>query len=270
MGLPPGVHVDVHPPTGDAALGARPPATVVLVHGSLDRGDSFGRTRRRLGDLRVVTYDRRGYARSRGGGTTGLAGHAEDLLAIAGDVAQGDPVCAVGHSFGGDVVLAAALARPDAFAAVGAYEPPMPWLGIHRPGPRPAPPGPEVDPGLEAEEFFTRMVGPGSWAHLTEAQRSERRADGPALVEDMRAFRGAVPFDVTELADPLVVGRGGRSRPHHREVVAWLVERIPGTRLVEIDGAGHGAHLSHPDHFAAFVEAVVVAGSRTALAEGRP
>ena len=40
-------------------------ATVVFVHGSLDRGESFRRVMRRLPELTTVTYDRRGYQGSR-------------------------------------------------------------------------------------------------------------------------------------------------------------------------------------------------------------
>ena len=52
--------------TEHEAAGA-PNATpvVVLVHGSLDRSDSFARVLRRLDDLHTVVYDRRGYHRSR-------------------------------------------------------------------------------------------------------------------------------------------------------------------------------------------------------------
>ena len=42
------------------------------------------------------------------------------------------PWSAVGHSLGGDVVIGAALAAPRAFDAIGAFEPPMPWLGFRR------------------------------------------------------------------------------------------------------------------------------------------
>ena len=117
-------------------------ATVVFVHGSLDRGESFRRVMRRLPELAIVAYDRRGYQGSRRGGVVDLGGHIEDLLSIAEAAASGGgPVVAVGHSLGGDVVMGAALAAPRAFRAVGAYEPPMPWLGFrrNRPGDGPAP-----------------------------------------------------------------------------------------------------------------------------------
>ena len=86
-------------------------ATVIFVHGSLDRGDSFRRVMRRLPDLCTVAYDRRGYQGSRDGGVTDLRGHVVDLLAIAGAARRESdgPVVALGHSLGGDVVVGAAL-----------------------------------------------------------------------------------------------------------------------------------------------------------------
>src|SRR5271157_4813246 len=82
---------------------------VVLVHGSLDRSASFARVVRRLDDVHTVVYDRGGYHRSRQAGPvhTTLAGHVDDLLTVIGD----RTAVAVGHSLGGDIVLAAAL-RP--------------------------------------------------------------------------------------------------------------------------------------------------------------
>ena len=53
---------------------------VVLVHGAMDRASSFGRVGRRLPDVPLVRYDRRGYGRSQPGAAVGLAGHAGDLL----------------------------------------------------------------------------------------------------------------------------------------------------------------------------------------------
>jgi len=263
-----GLRVQVVDEPARGADGPGGPA-VVLVHGSLDRAQSFGRTRRRLEDLHVVAYDRRGYGASRPGGTTTLDGHVDDLLAVAELAGGGAPVAAVGHSFGGDVVVAAALAEPARFAAVGAYEPPMPWLGFRRDG-RPAEmPPPVVDPGAEAEAFFVRMVGEAAWARLPETARAERRADGAALVEDLRAFRGDPPFDVLAIRVRAVFGRGSRSTAHHTESVAWLAEHVPGATRFDIEGAQHGAHLTHPDHFAALVRAVVRSGSPAAQVEAQ-
>ncbi|HZU81231.1 MAG TPA: alpha/beta hydrolase [Acidimicrobiales bacterium] len=244
MARPHGVHVLDHHPHTDPAL-----PVVILVHGSLDRASSFARVVRRLPDLHVVTYDRRGYNHSRapGAAPVDLAGHVEDLLGLVG---QG-PAVAVGHSYGGDVALGAALAAPDAVTAVAAYEPPLSWLDWWPK--RPRRPG-EDDPARFAEGFFRRMVGDSSWERLTPTARAEREADGAALMAELTALRsGPPPFDVRALAVPAVFARGEASVWHHRRAVDELVAQVRGSELVEVAGAGHGAHLSHPGAFADMV-----------------
>jgi len=258
MGYPAGLHILER-------AGSAPGApTAVLVHGSLDRAESFRRVMRRLPDLTIVAYDRRGYQRSGEAGVVGLRGHIADLVDIVTEVrARGaTTVVAVGHSVGGDVVIGAALAEPALCDSVGAFEPPMPWLGFRRPRPgedRPRGWSPLAgDPAEEVERFFSRMVSPSAWRRLSEEGRSGRRADGPALVADLLGLRGDPPFEVMDLAVPALFGRGGPgSEPHHRDCVAWLSAHVPGAALFEIEGAHHGAHLSHPVHFAAFTRAVV-------------
>ncbi|MGD0313282.1 MAG: alpha/beta hydrolase [Acidimicrobiales bacterium] len=243
---------------------------VVLVHGSLDRSDSFARVLRRLDGLHTVVYDRRGYHRSRPArhSNGGLEGHIDDLLAVI----DSRPAVVIGHSYGGDVALGAALRSPkgSSIVSVAAYEPPMPWLGrwaTRPPGPQdePSPSGPDPahqDAAAAAERFFRRMVGDSAWDRLSQPAKAERRADGPALEAELADIRRSdAPFDVTALAVPATFGRGGLSADRHRKTVAWLAEHTPGAELVEIGGAAHGAHLTHPDAFAALV--------RSALARSR-
>ncbi len=257
MSFPAGLHV-----VENDAESAKAPS-VVLVHGSLDRAESFRRTTRRLSDVSTVSYDRRGYQRSREaaqGVELGLEVHIDDLVQILEELRQRRPsrLAAVGHSYGGDVVIGAALRRPDLVDAVGAFEPPMPWLGFRRAGNTQGwAPMPE-DPGDNAEAFFIRMVGPGGWERMPEEGRNSRRADGPALVADLVSMRGEAPFDATELTVPSVFGMGGtESQPHHRATVTWLADHVPNAELFEIPGSMHGAHLSHPDSFATFVTRVI-------------
>ncbi len=257
MDYPAGLHVIERP----AAV--RPAPTVVLVHGSLDRAESFRRVMRRMPDTDIVAYDRRGYQDSRGAGVADLGRHMADLIDIATELrSRGrSTLSAVGHSLGGDVVVGAALADPKVFDSIGAFEPPMPWLGF-RPGRSSGrPPGwtpLAEDPGEEAERFFSRMVSPSAWERLSDEGRSTRRADGPALVADLTGMRGKQPFDVGALTVPAVFGMGGEaSQAHHRTAVTWLGSHVPGAESFEIEGAQHGAHLSHPDHFAVFVRRVI-------------
>jgi pimeloyl-ACP methyl ester carboxylesterase len=247
--LPSGLHVVEH--RGTSAAAAAP--TVVLVHGSLDRGATFARVVRRLGDLHVVTYDRRGYNRSRAMPVArSLEEHVADLVSVAGD----GPAVVVGHSYGGDVALGAAIDAPGVIRAVGAYEPPLPWFEWwpHRTASSIA----NEDPAAFAEGFFRRVVGDAGWDRLSDQSRADRQADGPALVAELTDLRGrGAPFDLADLRVPLVLGRGEASIPHHRRAIDALVELVPGSEVVEIPGSAHGAPLSHPDAFAAFVRRVV-------------
>jgi pimeloyl-ACP methyl ester carboxylesterase len=228
---------------------------VVLVHGSLDRAASFARVIRRLGDLHTVSYDRRGYHRSRHVVPVHetLDGHVGDLLAVI----DGRPAVVVGHSYGGDIALGAALrpGGPGPILSVAAFEPPMPWLGTWASRPNGSRPQPRNDdPGQAAERFFRRMVGDSAWDRLPESTKEARRGDGPALAAELAAIRGAEPpFDVTALAVPGVFGRGSETTAHHRASGDWLVAHVPDAEMIEIDGAAHGAHLTHPDAFALFV-----------------
>jgi pimeloyl-ACP methyl ester carboxylesterase len=257
---------------GPAARASSSP-TVVLVHGSLDRSASFTRVVRRLGDLHTVVYDRRGYHRSRDALPLNatLEGHVDDLVSLV----AGRPSVVVGHSYGGDIAIAAAV-RPESrgsVLAVVAYEPPTPWLPVYRSAPDAAPRGAPDEGDADdpeaaaqaAERFFRRMVGDASWERLPETAKAARRADGPALTAELRAIRGGeAPFDVSRLSVPVTYGRGENSASRHRRSVDWLVEHTPGAELFEIAGASHGAHLTHPDAFAAMVRSAVARAQRPA------
>ncbi len=275
------VHRPAGPPTGDSLDPMTSPSPlavfhhhgpvengplVVLVHGSLDRATSFSRVVRRLPDLPIVTYDRRGYQNSRDALPLNetMDGHIDDLFSVI----DNRTCVVVGHSYGGAIAIGAALRHPDGpIRAIGAYEPPLPWLPMWRRRPRnPVDrPSAEPSPAEQAEAFFRRMVGDAAWDRLSPASQEARRADGAALAKELAAIRSSEPpFDVTTLATPAVFGRGEASLGHHRECVRWLAEETLGAKLVEIPGASHGAHLSHPDSFAALVrDTLALAAERT-------
>lgn len=258
MAVPEGLHVVEH----HAARAGVP--EVVLVHGSLDGAASFGRVVRRLQDLRVVTYDRRGYRGSRRVRPLGvLEDHVNDLVELVGR----GPAVVIGHSYGGDVAIGAALAAPGAVVGLGAWEPPLSWLEWW---PRRARQPGDEDPALFAEHFFRRMVGDGAWERAGLRVRQRVEADGPALMAELMALRSSgAPFDISALSVPAVFGRGGDSRPHHRRAVAELVGMVPGSALFEVPDAAHGVHLTHPAAFASFVCAVLEAAGSAEEREQR-
>ncbi len=244
--LPSGLHVDVR---GASSEGAD---LVALVHGSMDRGPSFSRVVTRLSDLQVLTYDRRGYHRSRDARPLArtLDEHVDDLFAVL----AGRHAVAAGHSYGGAMALAAAWRRPEQIRAVVAYEPPAPWLPWW---PKRSAGGSAADargPEDAAESFMRRVIGDARWERLPERTRARRRDEGPALIAEMTSLRdGGAPFDPAGVAVPTVIARGELSAPHHRRGAEAFAGLIPGAELVEVEGAGHGAHLTHPDAFAATV-----------------
>jgi pimeloyl-ACP methyl ester carboxylesterase len=189
----------------------------VLVHGSMDRASTFNKLALQLTDATVAFYDRRGYAGS-----------------------------------GGHVVLAAAQQHPGLTRAVVAYEPPQPWLPFW--SAYSAGSVVERDEGSEAdtaERFMRRMVGDEVWERLPARTRQQRRAEGPALVAELRALRhGTPPFDPDAITVPVVLGHGSRSRPHHVEGTRRLAEQLPHAELVVVEGAAHTCHRSHPTAFA--------------------
>ena len=240
--------------------------TVVCVHGTLDRAGSFARIARRLDGADVVAYDRRGYQGSRTTAASGaLVDHVDDLLTVI-DAMRGDgPVTVLGHSFGGIVALAAAMAAPSAIDNLVIYEPPLPWLASTPPPDRGEPLTDE--PGLEVERFFRRMVSNGSWERLSEPDRADRIADGPALIGDLSIVRLETPFTldaVTTLACPLTVVLGSASALSHHAEAAMRLAAMPNQgHWRTIEGAGHGAHLTHPDHLAAIVaETIMMLGQQ--------
>jgi pimeloyl-ACP methyl ester carboxylesterase len=241
---PAGLWVAEHRP---AAAGPAP--LVLLVHGAMDRAAGMARVVGHLRDLHVVRYDRRGYGRSWQAGAPDFAGHVDDLLAVL----DGRPGVVIGHSFGGSLALAAAGRRPDLVLAVGAYESPLAY-------PSAAPvTGEDVaatGPGL-AEAFLRRMIGDEAWEALPPGIQEARRREGPAFRAEGLALR-AVPaaFDPGALTVPVVAGMGSESAPRYQGFAEALVA-VAGADLLVIEGAGHGAHLSHPALFAEFVRQVV-------------
>jgi len=218
----------------------------------MDRAASFAKVRRRFPDGEVLAFDRAGYASrvDEEPPVPRVRGDADDLLRRLGE----EPVVAMGHSYGGHVALAAAIERPDLIRAVAIYETPLAWTEWWPPdtsGGRAV----EVvrsggSPADAAETFMRSIVGDRVWERLPSATKEARRLEGRALLADMHDIRAGAPYDVAAVGVPVVIGCGGESARQHRlGTDAWR-ELLPTAEVVIIDGAGHGAHLTHPDAFA--------------------
>ena len=238
-----------------------------MVHGGMDRAAAFLKTVRRLGEghvgpVEVTRYDRRGYARSLDPHDdpppASIAAQVDDLLTVL----DGQPSSVVGHSLGGVIALAAAEAAPELIGSVGAFEAPAPWLPTW-PGRSAGAQALEVEsqgPAEVAERFMRRLVGDEVWEGLPRSTQDQRRAEGPALIADLRSIRADPPYSTDRLVrdgTPIVVAHGTESRPHHIAGAEWLHASVERSGLVVIPGASHNAHHTHAAQFAAFAEEVV-------------
>jgi len=220
-----------------------PQATVICIHGGLDRGASFGRISRRLENFDLIAYDRRGYQSSRDLQPLGLEMHIEDLTKIA--QAQTGPVILFGHSYGGVIAQGVAIKHPDLIDLVVTYESPTPWV-LHRELNR----APLTDDArYEVEYFFTRMVSRKIWDRLSEEERESRLLDGEGLLSDLTALRtNEAPFDITKLKTPSAYIHGdGIIGEYYIALCKELNRIVPSMKTIAIEKANHGAHLQNPD-----------------------
>lgn len=217
---------------------------VVLVHGTLDRAAGMLRVARRLGGFEVTRYDRRGYGRS---SATGPAANfdeqLDDLAAVLGDRRS----VVFGHSYGGVVALALAARRHHGIAAVVSYEAPRAWEPWWSP-----PPPTDVDPAEVAEQFCRAVMGEQVWNSLPAEARAARRREGSAMVAEL-GQQYVRRYDATQIEVPVIVGVGELSGDRTQSAARLTAAEAPAGELCVVAGAGHGAHMSHPEEVVAMV-----------------
>ncbi len=227
---------------------------VLLVHGVVDRGRSFGPVMELLsGECTVRTYDRRGYGDASGPAVEpDVAAHVEDILTVL----DGRRAVVVGHSFGGVPVLGAAVRAPELVDAVVLYETALAWapgwddvamrtvLAAEDP----------VDAGLRL------MLG--DRVDTFDPDRMVRwRQLGAAFVAEERSVRiGPPPFDLRAVRAPVVYGAGVADIV--RPVIAHLDACVSHVEVFDFPGVGHNAHLEAPERFAAMVRRGIALAQR--------
>ncbi len=101
--------------------------------------------------------------------------------------------------------------------------------------------------------FIDYWNRPGSWQRMPEPMRAHALSVGWKMFQEVRAcFYEATSFDAFPLPDaPTTIVRGVRSPKASRAMAAAVARRGPRARLVDLDGTGHMAPLTHPDILAA-------------------
>ena len=237
---PPHIHSD--------EAGAPDAPLIVLVHGAMDRSAGLLKLSRRLDhDHRVLRYDRRGYGRSTPHpGPFTMPHQVQDLLELLHE----RPAIIVGHSYGGNVALAAAAQRPDLVRGVVVYESPLSWEDWW-PGATPSSVAIQSahDTEQAAEQFMRRLIGQARWDALPERTRETRRAEGAALVGELADLRANRPWRPEQITVPVWAGVGEHGSAHQQRGMRQLGETLPDGHFVELAGCHHMANATHPDLF---------------------
>jgi pimeloyl-ACP methyl ester carboxylesterase len=258
--------------------GAGPP--LVCVHGSWDDHHSWDTVAARLRDrFTVLVYDRRGHSASTAPPGQGRIGEDVDDVAALVEHLGMAPAHVVGHSYGASVAILVAVSRPGVVSSLVAHEPPLFALLANDDQLRPLAERAGELMRRAAElleagkvEGGTRLFvdevafGPGSWRGLlTEDARRTMVANAGTWLDQFRD-RDRLAVDVTPLAafpGRITLTTGSDSLPAYPAVVTKIGHLLPSAQVVTIEGAGHGAPLSHPAEFAAVVAAGAGGQDRT-------
>ena len=258
MAGPPSLRIASNDGTFIAIFSSGHGPPLVLVHGTTADHTTF----RVIGPhlerhFTIHAVDRRGRGASGDGLAYSIEREFEDLVAVARTLADasGEPVPFFGHSYGGRCALGAALLS-DAIERVICYEgAPVP------PGRTYHPPGLEErlreladagDPAGVLATFMTGIVG------MTPAELAAFQADpvwpvrvaaaGTILRElEAEASAAAALERLRTVHQPVLQLLGSASLPIFRDATVALDARLADGRIVEIAGAKHAAHHTHPD-----------------------
>jgi pimeloyl-ACP methyl ester carboxylesterase len=243
---------------------------VVCLHASASSSAQWRPLMDRLGcRYRTVAADLYGSGKS----PTWPAGRP---LTLADEVALIEPVLTaageryylVGHSYGGAVALAAACARPERIESLILFEPVLFSLLVAEDPDQAA--AREItavrddtvaalergDPHESAQRFVDYWMEAGAWAAMPAPRR-----DGIAgLMSTVKAEWDAVfqePTPLSAFADlgvPVLYLTGSESPASVRGVARLLTKVLPRVTVIEVDGVGHMAPVTHPDRINALIE----------------
>ena len=234
---------------------------ILLIHPSGATASTWGSATVELARLgRVITYDRRGYARSRGEPVRSMSIHTADAAALLEHL-RTPPAVVVGTSAGAAIAVDLAVRRPDLVRVVIAHE--FPWRFT-----RHLPTGSQIAAlarigslalrgrhGDAAEMLlrttYTYPDGGSAWDAFPEEWRRVARENARPALADFRNSIGVYPSasDLATVEVPVVCSYGARSPNSMKSLVRLLAAAIPAARTQQIKGAGHAAPFDATTNF---------------------
>jgi pimeloyl-ACP methyl ester carboxylesterase len=219
------------------------------------------------GNARVITYDRRGYARSDGETVHSVRTHTDDAAALLQHVSAG-PAVVVGTSAGATIAVDLAVRHPELVRAVVAHE--AAWrANRHLPSFSQLAVIAGIGAGAlrgrygAAAETLLRAAyryrdGGSAWDAFPEEWRDIARDNGRSALADFRNSVGNYPSarDLATIDVPVVCSYGARSPDFIVRLVRSLAAAIPTARIERIPGAGHAAPFDATTAFAQLISGV--------------
>jgi len=240
---------------------------VLLLHASACTGGSWrGLIGELGGGFSFYTPDLAGYGQSVCEylhETSSLRAEAEFVAPLLWDAKE--PFHVVGHSFGGAVALALAMAWPERVQTLTLFEPTAFFVLRDRSGEdrkafdEIASVAKELEYAVAAGEgsramsrFVDYWSEPGSCDRLPAAQQQEFSCLAKKVICNFHALLGE-KRDTAEfggLPFPVTILRGSASPKPALQVAQVLTELIPQARLMTLSGVGHMAPVTHPQQVA--------------------
>ncbi len=234
---------------------------ILLIHPSGSSGSTWGPMVEELARVGwVITYDRRGYARSGGEPVRKLSTHSADAAALLESL-QAPPAVVVGTSSGAMIALDLAVRRPDLVRAVVEHE--GPWRFT-----RHLPTGSQVRTFAAMGSFVLRgrhadaaeallrsayayREGGTAWDAFPEGWRRAGRENARATLWDFLTSIGNRPSaaELAKIEVPVVCSFGSRSPDFIVRRTKSLAAAIPTARTHRIEGAAHAAPFDAPATF---------------------
>ena len=241
---------------------------IVALHGSLSQGGMWFATAERIGALRMICPDQRGYGKSADPGKgDAAADFALDAIRLA-DALFIDQFTVMGHSFAGAIALKVAEMEPDRVAGVVLVDPTVRSPKGNRSNLEAARQRPHRFKNyVEAKNFWIKSEE-GQWP----AKNIDRflrdimvSAPGKALCEmpfenerllRLREFQASASGDyfpdkiARKIKSPVLIFRGGKSRRFSGEGQKALAGVFPKKpKVVLCPGSGHFPPVQEPSAF---------------------
>jgi pimeloyl-ACP methyl ester carboxylesterase len=250
---------------------------ILLIPPAGTTASTWGRVTDELARLgRVITYDRRGYARSVSEPVRSIPTHTADAAAILESL-RAVPAVAVGTSAGATIAVDLAVRRPDLVRAVVAHEAAwrasrhlpnraqvgplarVGWLTIRRRY------GAAADTLLRAA--YSYRDGGSAWDAFPEVWRRVGRENARAALWDFRNSIGSYPSptDLATIEALVVCSYGARSPGNIVRLTRSLGSAIPTATVQEVEDAGHAAPFDATSNFVNLVGAAISSEGRRTL-----